>query len=44
MPIGITDVRIVQVRGHWEVYINGDFFCSADNYLEAVRELQTAYG
>lgn len=32
------DVQIKQVREHWEVYVGGDFFCSADSYLEAVNE------
>lgn len=44
MPIGVKDVRIIQVKGHWEVYVNGEFFCSADSYMEAVREVQSVYG
>lgn len=43
MPIGVDSVRIVQTRGHWEVYINGEFFCTADSYMEAVDEIQEAY-
>jgi len=44
MTFGIHEVKIVQVRGHWEVYINGMFFCSADSYFEAVDELRKEYG
>ena len=32
------NVHIEQVRDHWVVYVDGDFFCSADTYLEAVDE------
>ena len=31
-------VKITPVRGHWEVYINGKFYCSADTFSEAVME------
>ena len=44
MPTGIHEVKIHQTRGHWEVYINGEFFCSADSYTEAVNELFETYG
>lgn len=43
MPIDIRDVQIKQVRGYWEVYINGKFFCTADSYLEAVMEINNYY-
>lgn len=43
MPIDIHDVQIKQVRGHWEVYVNGEFFCTADSYLEAVMEINEFY-
>lgn len=36
MPIDTDNIEYVQVRGHWEVYVNGEFFCSADSYHEAV--------
>ena len=39
----IHNVKIEQVRGHWEVSINGDFFCSTDSYSEALNELWAAY-
>ena len=32
--------KIVQVREHCEVYINGQFYCSADNWDEAEREVE----
>ena len=31
--------KIVNVNGHYEVYINGKFYCSADNTLEAAKEV-----
>ena len=34
----ILEVQIKQIRGHWEVYVNGKFFCTADSYVEAVKE------
>lgn len=43
MAIGVHDVEIKQVRGYWEVHINGEFFCSVDSYVEAVNELYEAY-
>jgi hypothetical protein len=32
--------KIVAVRGHYEVYINGKFYCSADTPEEAVRDIE----
>jgi hypothetical protein len=32
--------RIVNVRGHYEIYINGKFYCSADNMTEATKEIE----
>ena len=29
------------VRGHVEVYLNGEFFCSADTMREAREELES---
>lgn len=43
MPIDINDLTIKQIRGHFEVYVNGKFFCTADNYLEAIREAYYCY-
>ena len=38
METDISEVKIIQVRGHWEVYLDGEFYCSADSYTEAVEE------
>lgn len=43
MAEGIHEVKIEQTHGHWEVYINGEFFCSADTYTEALNELFDVY-
>lgn len=32
---------IKRKREHFEVYINDKFYCSADNWKEAVREVET---
>lgn len=32
--------KIIAVRGHYEVYFKGKFFCSADSYNEAVKEIE----
>lgn len=44
MANDVHEVQIHQVREHWEVLINGEFFCTADSYVEAVNELQEVYG
>ena len=31
---------IIHNNGHWEVYINGKFYCSADGKSEAEKEYQ----
>lgn len=33
-------VRIVHEYNHYVVYVNEKFFCSADTYTEAVKELE----
>lgn len=33
--------RIIPARGYYEVYINGRFYCSADNIKEAEKEIET---
>ena len=33
-------INITPNRGHWEVYIDGKFYCSADTFSEAVMEYQ----
>lgn len=32
--------KIRPKKGHFEVYINGKFYCSADNMREAIREVE----
>lgn len=36
--------RIVNKGGHYEVYINGEFYCSADNMSEVNREIKNYKG
>lgn len=43
MGSNIHEVEIKQVMGHWEVTVNGEFFCTADTYTEAVNELMEVY-
>lgn len=32
--------KIIAIRGHYEVYLYGEFFCSADTFMEAVKEIE----
>ena len=32
--------KIVPENGHWNLYINGEFYCSADSKVEAAKEYQ----
>lgn len=34
------EFKIVAVKGHYEVYRNGKFFCSADTPMEAAKEIE----
>lgn len=34
------DYRIIERYGHFEVYVNEEFFCSADTMIEAVHEVE----
>lgn len=34
------DYEITPVAGHYDVYIDGEFICSADSYSEAVEEAE----
>lgn len=43
MAAKIHDVNMEQAFGHWIVYVDGAFFCSADTQLEAIRELENAF-
>ena len=38
METDAPKMKITQVRGHWAVYLDGEFYCSADSYTEAVEE------
>ena len=31
--------HIVSVKGHYEVYVNGSFLCTADTKAEAMEEI-----
>lgn len=44
MADDIHEIKIEPVMEHWQVYINGKFFCSADTYNEAIGEVRAAYG
>lgn len=44
MHSSTAEVWIKQTRGYFEVYVNGEFFCTTDSYTEAVNELYEAYG
>ena len=33
--------KITKKYGHYEVYIDGRFYCSADTILEAIHEVET---
>ena len=43
METKFYNVEIEQVRGYWEVRVDGKFFCTADTQLEAIRELEHVY-
>ena len=32
--------KIIPVQEHYELHINGEFYCSADNLTEAKREIE----
>ncbi len=34
------DVAIHKVRDHYEIYIQGKFYCSADNMEEVAEEME----
>ena len=33
------EIKIVPVMDHYEIYVNGNFYCSTDTYSEAVKEI-----
>ena len=32
--------EVKQVHGHYEIYIDGNFYCTADNMVEVVEEIE----
>lgn len=32
--------KIIPKHGHYEVHINGEFYCSADTFHEAIKEAE----
>ena len=40
MCIGNAEYDVIATRGHYEVYCDGKFFCSADTFMEAVKEIE----
>ena len=32
--------KIIPIKEHYVVYINGKFYCSADTWNEAVKEIE----
>ena len=36
------EVSIKRKGEHYVVYVNGEFFCTADTYKEAVKEVEDA--
>lgn len=39
-----TSYQIVKVSGHYEAYIDGRFYCSADTFSEALKEVEKELG
>ena len=37
----MTNYKIISKNGHYEVYVNDKFYCSADTIIEATRELES---
>ena len=35
-------IDIVTENGHYVAYVNGEFYCSGDTYLEVIQELTDA--
>lgn len=34
-------IKVTQEREHYIIYVNGKFYCSADNLKEVQKELET---
>lgn len=35
-------IKIVNVHGHYEMFVNGTFFCSGDTYKECADEYEAS--
>ena len=35
-----NDIQIIHEGNHYNVYVGGSFYCSADTYEDAVQELK----
>lgn len=40
MAKAISEYEVKNVRGHWEVYVDGKFICSEDKWTDAIREAE----
>ena len=38
----MSDYKIIHINDHYEVYLNGKFYCSADTKSEAEKEIENA--
>ena len=36
----MENYKIINVRGHYEAYLNGKFICSGDTIMEVIKELK----
>lgn len=34
------EINIIPTKGDYSVFVNGSFYCTADTYAEAKRELE----
>lgn len=34
-----NDVEVIQEFGYYAAYVNGEFYCSGDTFMEVVNEL-----
>jgi hypothetical protein len=35
-----VDIRVIHVTGHYEIYVDGEFYCSVDSLAEAREEVK----
>lgn len=36
----MKDINIIGEHGHYEIYVDGEFYCSCDNASEVVEEVE----